>query len=84
MKASRPQVDCAILFFAKKYNLEKSYDSMFKSFIGLPTIVQALVYEMFINEFCPYYISNEEREQYDIIYEYVKELKKKGYVNFDE
>jgi len=78
MKASKKQVENAILFFAKKFDLEESYNILILKYKATPKIVEMIVYDMFLHSFTP--SSEEEYKQYEIIHEYATELKRVGYV----
>jgi hypothetical protein len=82
MEKTKEQVEQAILFFAKAYNLENNYRSIMSTRPGLPKIVEMIVYELFIHRFNSYHCSDEEYEQYKIIHEYVTELREIGWVEF--
>lgn len=81
MKESKNQVKESILFFARKFELEKSYEEIIK-FESLPELVKMIVYDMFLSGFVPSNI--EESLSHKVIFDYARELKQNGYVEFDE
>lgn len=83
MKKSQKEVNDAILFFAKKFNKEQAFISMFTFFTGITRIVEIIVYELFLNKFNPEDCTTEERFQYEIIFEYADELQRNGNVKFE-
>lgn len=84
MKASKEQVENAILFFAKKFNQEENYTALINSRPVMPKIIEMIVYEMFLQKFNSYLCTEEEYQQYSIIYEYVIELKQIGWVTHEK
>lgn len=84
MKASKEQVENAILFFAKTFGQEENYKSLMKVYRSTPEIVEMIVYEMFLQKFNPYHCTDEEYEHYKIIHEYATELKQNGLVSHEE
>ena len=84
MKASKKEVENAILFFSEKFDQKEDYRALISLQSPLPKIVEMIVYEMFLRKFDYYNCSNEEYEQYMFIYEYVNELKRIGWVTFNK
>lgn len=85
MKASKEQVENAILFFAKTFDQEQNYKAVMCSYSGTtPKIVQMIVYEMFLQKFNSYYCTDEQYIQYNLIYEYATELKQNGWVTHEQ
>lgn len=80
MKASKEQVENAILFFAELYGQYENYKALMGAYTGTPKIVEMIVYEMFLQNFNDYYCTDEQYEQYKLIYEYATELKEIGWV----
>lgn len=83
MKASNKQVENAVLFFAKELGQEENFEAILRFHAGLPPVVESIVYEMFLAKFDPHSCTAEQREQYNLVYEYATELKAKGWVSFD-
>lgn len=83
MKASKEQLENAILFFAKTYGQEKNYKALMSVYQGTPKIVEMIVYEMFLQKFNSYHCTDEQYEQYKLIYEYATELKQNGFVTYE-
>lgn len=84
MKASREEVKNAILFFAEKYGQEKNYQALMEVYPATPKIVEMIVYEMFLNNFNPYFSEDKDYDNYRIIFEYTTELKKVGCVEHNQ
>jgi hypothetical protein len=84
MKASKEQVENAILFFAKTFGQERNYKSLMEAYSGTPKIVEMIVYEMFLQKFNSYHCTDEQYEQYKIIHEYATELKQNGWVTLEQ
>lgn len=84
MKASKDQVKEAILFFARLYGQEGAYHAMMNESQALPEHAHRIVYEMFLRKFNSYYSTDEQYEQYKLLYEYADELNKLGYVKFED
>jgi len=80
MRASKKQVEDAILFLANKFGQEEAYKIFVESNSGLPEIIKLLVYEMFLKKFNPYFSTDEAFENYNIILNYATELKENGFV----
>lgn len=82
---NKKQLEDAIIAIAEHLGAESAYKTMFSS-IGytMPQIVKMLIYDMFICKFdqttCPLNLY----AYYTIVYEYVKELNDKGYVEFSK
>lgn len=83
MKASKGQVENAILFFAKKYGQEENYIALIEDYKSIPRIIEMIVYEMFLQKFNSYSCTDDEYEQYKIIHEYATELKQNGWVVYE-
>lgn len=83
MKSSKKDVENAILVFAKICKKEDSYKAIIESDAVLPKIVELIVYDMFLEKINPYFIDNEQYEQYKLLLEYALELKTNGWVTFD-
>lgn len=84
MEASKKDIENAIMFFAKKFNLEKNYEAIISSHIGLPKLVELIVFEMFLNGNNPRTILTElEIYNYSLLYTYATELRKCGFVTFN-
>lgn len=84
MKASKEQLESAILFFAKTFGEEKNYKALMSAYMGTPEIVEMIVYEMFLRKFNPYHCTDEQYEKYKIIHEYATELKQNGWVTYEQ
>jgi hypothetical protein len=84
MQATKEQLKESILFFANKYGKGESFKSLLEAQMGLPKIVEMIVYEMFLHKFNSYNCSNEEYITYKIIHEYAIELKEKGFITFEQ
>jgi len=85
MKASKEQLENAVLFFAKRFGQEENYKAIFSSaYCSMPTIVKMIAYDMFLREFNAYHCSDEEYDKYKIIHKYATELKQKGSVVYGE
>ncbi len=88
MRASKKQVEDAILFLANKFGQEESYKIFVESNSGLPEIIKLLVYEMFLRGYvepvCKKVVNKnsyiEEQENYEIIHRYATELRENGFV----
>lgn len=80
MKASKAQVETAILFFAKTFGQEQNYKALMSVYAGTPKIVEMIVYEMFLQNINSYCCTEEEYGYYKIIHEYATELKQNGWV----
>lgn len=83
MKVTKKDIEVAILFFAKQYGLGQNYIILMETYIGLPKLIELIVYEIFLNEFDYSYCSKDEERNYDILLEYSKELRKNGFVIFE-
>jgi len=83
MKASKEQVENAILFFAETFGQERNYKALMESYIGTPKIVEMIVYEMFLQKFNSYHCTDEQYVPYKIIHEYATELKQNGWVTHE-
>lgn len=81
MKASKEQVEKAILFFAKTFGQEENYKALMNVYTGTPKIVEMIVYEMFLRKFNSYH---EQYEQYKLIHDYATELKQNGWVTYEQ
>jgi len=84
MKASKEQVESAILFFAKTFGQEKNYKALMSAYSGTPKIVEMIVYEMFLQKFNSYHCTDAQYEQYKLIHEYATELKQNGCVTHEQ
>jgi len=84
MTHTKLQLKCAILFFAKLYGKELSYNALLDANTGFPKIVEMIVYDMFLQKFCIYGCDNEQYEQYKILLEYSTELKNNGFVEYSK
>lgn len=84
MKASKEQVENAILFFAKTFGQENNYKALMSAYSGTPKIVEMIVYEMFLHKFNSYHCTDEQHEQYKLIHEYATELKQNGWVTHEQ
>ncbi len=88
MRASKKEVEDAILCFAKRFGQEEAYKVFVESNSGLPEIIKLLVYEMFLRGYMEpvrkkvingnSYI--EEQENFETIHRYATELRKNGFV----
>ncbi len=84
MKATKEHVENAILYFAKEFNKEAGYRIMMEGkSSALPRFVEMIVYEMFLNYFNSYFATDEQYAHWKILYEYAKELREKGFVDFE-
>ena len=72
------------MFFAKTFGQEQSYKALIVSYPVTPKIVEMIVYEMFLQKFNPSCCTNEQYEQYILIYEYATELKQNGWVSYEK
>lgn len=81
MKASKDDIENAILRIAELINEEKGYRVLLEE-TTLPEIIKNLVYDLFLIN-----IENisdlDEYKVYLLIREYVAELKSKGFVTFE-
>jgi len=83
MKASKEQIESAVLFFSKTFDQEQNYKALMEIYTDLPKLVGMIVYEMFLREFNSYHCTDEQYEQYKIIHGYAVELKQRGCVTFE-
>lgn len=87
MNISKDQLEEAILYFARIYGLEKNYQAILSMRTGLPKVVEMIIQEMFLQELKPSTDTSrcapKTYESYKIILEYSKELREKGYVEFN-
>lgn len=83
MKYSKKDVETAILYFAEKYGKLDAFEYMLRESV-LPSIINMIIKEMFLQEFFPQSSEKDELNMYQIILVYSKELNKIGYVLFDE
>jgi hypothetical protein len=84
MKATKNTVLNSILHFAEKFGIKENYQALIETSISLPKLSEMIVYEMFINEFLYYNCSDEDYENYRIILAYSKELRERGFVDFEK
>ena len=84
MRESKEKVESAILFFAKLYGQEDGYKSIMATHVGLPKLVEMISYEMFLKQFSHYYCDSDQYDNYHVLLKYAKELKEKGWVEFDK
>lgn len=84
MKASKEQVESAILFFAKIFGRENNYKALMSSYSGTPKIVEMIVYEMFLQKFNSCNCTDEQYEQYKLIHEFATELNQNGWVTYEQ
>jgi len=84
MKNSQKDVYDAILFFAELYGLEKNYKALIEISRNLPSLIEIVILDMFLNKFNAYHCTDLQYENYKIIFEYFKELKSKGFVIFEK
>jgi hypothetical protein len=82
MKATKKEVENAVLFFAKKFGSENNYKAIMSSNTSLPRVVEMIIYDMFLNKFSVFHSTSEEYDNYKIIYNYAHELNKMGFVTF--
>lgn len=80
MKSSREDVINSAMFFAKQFGLEENYNARMTYTYFLPELIKDIVYELFVNDFNPYF--DEGFENYKILHEYAIELRKNGFVEF--
>lgn len=83
MEYTKKDVQEAVVTIAKMFNLEKNYLTLIESGITLPELIKMIVFEMFVQD-CSYasFLSLEESNSYNIIFEYSRELKTIGFVTF--
>jgi hypothetical protein len=84
MKASKEDLENAVLFFAKEYDQEQNYIALMNAYRGTPKIVEMITYEMFIQRFNSYHCTDEQYHHYKILHDFATELKEFGYVKYDE
>lgn len=91
MKASKQQLESAVLFFAKLFNKEDNYKALMYGVnpITTPELVKMIAWEMFLQKYDPNAWMQlriksliEQNRQYLIIHEYATELQEKGFVDF--
>lgn len=72
----------SILYFAEKYGKGDVYAHLIET-TPLPELVKMIVLLMFEEAFNYYLAIDENYKHYRVIFEYQRELSKKGYVEFD-
>lgn len=72
----------SILYFAEKYGKDDAYMHLIET-TPLPELVKMIILLMFENKFNYYFATNDEYDNYKIIFDYQDELSKKGYVDFN-
>ena len=76
----------SILFFAEQCNTLTSFNALLQAHTPIPTLVNLIINEMFVNEIFSMDFDNDNnylfRSHYHIILEYSIELKKEGAFSF--
>lgn len=80
----RSDLEEAILLLADKCNQKESFIKLMEAKIGMPKLVEMIVYQLFLNRFDSRSCSNEEYGAYGEVYSYAKELSQNGFVTFQK
>lgn len=84
MKATKKQLENAVLNIANFVDKGSSYEMLLKSEASMPKIVQMIIYDMFLKQFNSYFVKdNELYKNYRTIYEYSVELEQNGFVKYE-
>lgn len=81
MKAKKQTVKDAIMHFAVKYGKGDAYEYMLKD--TLPSVVNSIIQEMFLQKFNSYSCSDIDYDNYKVILDYYTELHAQGFVTFE-
>ena len=83
MRNTQKDVENSILILAEKYGKRDSFECLIKT-QSLPELIKIIVYEMFVNDFNSYFLTNEQdKDAYKLILQYSQELRKNGFVKFN-
>jgi hypothetical protein len=66
----------SIIFFAKLYNYEKKYYNLIEVKEIKLLIIESIIKDLFLNEFCFYRSTEEEFKHYNNILNYYKKIRK--------
>jgi hypothetical protein len=82
MEITKKEFESSILFFAKEFGKERNYRALLDFGAVLPELTENIICEMFLHKFNPHNGTEEQNKHYEIIFNYYKELKEVGYVEF--
>lgn len=83
MKLTSQLVKESILTLAKEIGLEENYNQIIKSGATLPKVSEMIVYELFVNDLDVQLASHGVEQAHVVLLAYCRELKSKGFVEFN-
>ena len=83
MNNTKNEVINSILFLAELYGNGKAYDWLINVWTNVPTLVDLMIKDLFVNKFSHYNCSSIEYKEYEILLEYSIELRDNGFVTFN-
>jgi adenine C2-methylase RlmN of 23S rRNA A2503 and tRNA A37 len=82
MEITKKDFASSILFFAKEFGKERNYQALLDCDAILPELTEDMICEIFLHKFNPHDGTEEQNKHYEIIFNYYKELREVGYVEF--
>ncbi len=83
MKENKDEVVGAITHLSRTMKQEQVYIQLLKN-VGLPRVVELIVYKMFLYGLTLEVMSTAEKQSYSMLHRYASELAENGFVTFDE